>query len=89
MDQLSELLKKCYKHNLHFTLFNNHNRSVDIYDSSKNKSVKITEGHTKNWDYESYDDTINRMHREVDEYIRQKHEKFVDELIEEVGEWKA
>jgi len=65
-----ELAWKCYENDLAFD-FSHHVNQVRIYKILVvgDEIEYITEGYIKNWEWEAPVDALERMHKELDEYL--------------------
>ena len=85
MELLTDLVTKCWNNNLAIDLSPHNYGSVAVWDftnKDKKTSRRITEGSLKEWVDESPEDTLNRMHKEVDAYLNRISVPFMDDETE-------
>lgn len=89
MKLLTDLVWKCYKNDLAIDIAPKNYGSVTVWDHLENEAVNVTEGYLKNWKWETPEDALNRMHKEVDAYLDKEYIQTSEEsntVVDEFGE---
>ena len=69
MDILSDLVKTCIDNDLKIDI-GGEIGIASIYDLRGDRAEIVSEGYIKNWEYESPQDTLERMTDELNDYLR-------------------
>ncbi len=68
---ITSLFKKCFDNKLDFE-YHEAPAIVSVFTFKNEAFIKISNGYIKKWKFETPEEVLTRMHKEVDEYLEGK-----------------